>query len=128
MSSTRPRPWLPPKSAAFSGFRFPPQVIVVAVKYLRYNPSIGRRTELARPPPSAIAVASGVEEADEGVDVLGFPCLPEVPDDLGQNLGRMPCLGLMATHRRIADCVLEATACRRCPHHDPSPVGSTTAS
>jgi transposase-like protein len=36
-SSTRPRPWLPPKSA-FTGFRFPPEVIVVAVRwYLRFN-------------------------------------------------------------------------------------------
>jgi transposase-like protein len=37
--STRPRPWLPPKSA-FAGFRFPPEVIVVAMRwYLRYSPS-----------------------------------------------------------------------------------------
>src|SRR5690242_17355083 len=37
MSSTRPRPWLPPTSA-FAGFRFPAEVIVVAVRrYLRYN-------------------------------------------------------------------------------------------
>jgi transposase-like protein len=36
-SSTRPRPWLPPKSA-FAGFRFPVEVIVVAVRwYLRFN-------------------------------------------------------------------------------------------
>jgi transposase-like protein len=36
-SSIRPRPWLPPKSA-FAGFRFPPEVIVVAVRwYLRFN-------------------------------------------------------------------------------------------
>jgi transposase-like protein len=36
-SSTRFRPWLPPKSA-FAGFRFPPEVIVVAVRwYLRFN-------------------------------------------------------------------------------------------
>jgi transposase-like protein len=36
-SSTRPEPWLPPKSA-FTGFRFPPEVIVVAVRwYLRFN-------------------------------------------------------------------------------------------
>jgi transposase-like protein len=35
--STRPRPWLPPKSA-FTGFRFPAEVIVVAVRwYLRYS-------------------------------------------------------------------------------------------
>jgi transposase-like protein len=35
--STRPRLWLPPKSA-FAGFRFRPEVIVVAVRwYLRYN-------------------------------------------------------------------------------------------
>jgi hypothetical protein len=34
---TRPRPWLPPKSA-FTGFRFPAEVIVVVVRwYLRYN-------------------------------------------------------------------------------------------
>jgi transposase-like protein len=31
------RPWSPP-SSAFAGFRFPPEVIVVAVRwYLRYN-------------------------------------------------------------------------------------------
>jgi transposase-like protein len=36
-SSIRPLPWLPPKSA-FAGFRFPAEVIVVAVRwYLRYN-------------------------------------------------------------------------------------------
>jgi transposase-like protein len=36
-SLSRCRPWLPPKSA-FSGFRFPPEVIVIAVRwYLRYN-------------------------------------------------------------------------------------------
>jgi transposase-like protein len=36
-SSMRPRPWLPPKSA-FAGFRFPTEVIVVAVRwYLRFN-------------------------------------------------------------------------------------------
>jgi transposase-like protein len=35
--SSRPRPWLPPKSA-FAGFRFPLEVIVVGVRwYLRYN-------------------------------------------------------------------------------------------
>jgi transposase-like protein len=35
--SSRPRPWLPSKSA-FAGFRFPPEVIVVAVRwYLRFN-------------------------------------------------------------------------------------------
>jgi transposase-like protein len=35
--STLRRPWLPPKSA-FAGFRFPPEVIVVAVRwYLRYG-------------------------------------------------------------------------------------------
>ncbi|MGW3810695.1 IS6 family transposase [Micromonospora sp. NPDC005113] len=35
--STRPRPWLPPTSA-FAGFRFPSEVIVVAVRwYLRFN-------------------------------------------------------------------------------------------
>jgi transposase-like protein len=37
MSSTRPDPWLPPKSAS-AGFRFPPEVIVVVVRwYLRFN-------------------------------------------------------------------------------------------
>src|SRR5437773_11089251 len=37
MSPTRPGPWLPPKSA-FAGFRFPLEVIVVAVRwYLRFN-------------------------------------------------------------------------------------------
>jgi len=36
-SSVRPRSWLPPKSA-FAGFRFPAEVIVVAVRwYLRFN-------------------------------------------------------------------------------------------
>jgi transposase-like protein len=36
-SSTRTRAWLPPKSA-FAGFRVPPDIIVVAVRwYLRYN-------------------------------------------------------------------------------------------
>jgi transposase-like protein len=36
-SSTRPDLWLPPKSA-FAGFRFPPEVIVVVVRwYLRFN-------------------------------------------------------------------------------------------
>jgi hypothetical protein len=36
-SSTRPDAWLPPKSA-FAGFRFPLEVIVVAVRwYLRFN-------------------------------------------------------------------------------------------
>jgi transposase-like protein len=36
-SSSNLRPWLPPKSA-FAGFRFPPEVIVVAVRwYLRFN-------------------------------------------------------------------------------------------
>jgi transposase-like protein len=36
-ASSRLRPWLPPKSA-FAGFRFPPEVIVVAVRwYLRFN-------------------------------------------------------------------------------------------
>ena len=36
-SSTRPGPWLPPRSA-FAGFRFSPEVIVVAVRwYLRFN-------------------------------------------------------------------------------------------
>jgi transposase-like protein len=36
-SSVRPRLWLPPKSA-FAGFRFPPEVIVVAVRwYLPFN-------------------------------------------------------------------------------------------
>jgi transposase-like protein len=35
--SSRPRAWLPPKSE-FAGLRFPPEVIVVAVRwYLRYN-------------------------------------------------------------------------------------------
>jgi len=37
MRSTCPRPVLPPRSA-FAGFRFPPEVIVVGVRwYLRYN-------------------------------------------------------------------------------------------
>jgi transposase-like protein len=35
--SRRPDPWLPPTSA-FTGFRFPPEVIVVAIRwYLRFN-------------------------------------------------------------------------------------------
>ncbi len=33
-SSTCPRPWSPPVSA-FAGFRFPPEVIVVAVRWYR---------------------------------------------------------------------------------------------
>jgi transposase-like protein len=45
-SSTRPDPWLPPKSA-FAGFRFPPEVIVVAVRwYLRYSLSYRDAEEL----------------------------------------------------------------------------------
>ncbi len=37
MSAARPRPWLPPRSA-FVGFRFPAEVIVVAVRwYFRYG-------------------------------------------------------------------------------------------
>jgi transposase-like protein len=37
--STRSRTWLPPTSV-FAGFRFPAEVIVVAVHwYLRFNPS-----------------------------------------------------------------------------------------
>jgi hypothetical protein len=37
--SIRSRSWSPPKPA-FTGFRFPPEVIVVAVRwYLRFNPS-----------------------------------------------------------------------------------------
>jgi IS6 family transposase len=36
-SAVRARQWSPP-SSAFAGFRFPPEVIVVAVRwYLRYN-------------------------------------------------------------------------------------------
>ncbi len=36
-SSIGPRPWLPPRSA-FVEFRFPPEVIVVAIRwYLRYD-------------------------------------------------------------------------------------------
>lgn len=36
-SLTRHHPWLPPRSA-FTGFRFPPEVIVVAVRwYLRFG-------------------------------------------------------------------------------------------
>jgi transposase-like protein len=35
--SSRPRRWVPPKSA-FAGFRFPPEVIAVAIRwYLRFN-------------------------------------------------------------------------------------------
>jgi transposase-like protein len=44
--SIRPRPWLPPKSA-FAGFRFPPEVIVVAVRwYLRFDLSYRDAEEL----------------------------------------------------------------------------------
>jgi transposase-like protein len=44
--SIRPRPWLPPKSA-FAGFRFPAEVIVVAVRwYLRYGLSYRDLQEL----------------------------------------------------------------------------------
>src|SRR2546430_16248965 len=45
--SSRPRPWLPPRSA-FAGFRFPPEVIVVAVRwYLRFNLSYRDVEELS---------------------------------------------------------------------------------
>jgi transposase-like protein len=45
-SLSRSRPWLPPKSA-FAGFRFPPEVIVIAVRwYLRYNLSYRHVEEL----------------------------------------------------------------------------------
>ncbi|HEV8172736.1 MAG TPA: hypothetical protein VGP91_03710 [Actinoplanes sp.] len=38
-SAARSRPWSPPRSA-FAGFRFPAEVIVVAVRwYLRYGTS-----------------------------------------------------------------------------------------
>jgi hypothetical protein len=48
-SSTRFRPWLPPK-AAFAGFRFPAEVIMVAVRwYLRYNLSYRDIEELGLP-------------------------------------------------------------------------------
>ena len=44
--STRPRPCPPPKSA-LAGFRFPPEVIVVAVRwYLRFNLSYRDVVEL----------------------------------------------------------------------------------
>ncbi|MEU7615356.1 IS6 family transposase [Micromonospora rifamycinica] len=37
-SSSRVRSWFPPPSAAFVGFRFPPEMIVLAVRwYLRFN-------------------------------------------------------------------------------------------
>jgi hypothetical protein len=50
--STRPRPWLPPKSA-FAGFRFPADVIVVAVRwYLRYNLSSCCPEHFGPPKPS----------------------------------------------------------------------------
>jgi hypothetical protein len=42
-------------------------------------PSMGRRKVVARPPPSAIAVAAGYQ----GVDVLGFPCRLEGPAHAG---------------------------------------------
>ena len=42
----RSRPWSPPRSA-FAGFRFPAEVIVVAVRwYLRYGPSYRAVEEL----------------------------------------------------------------------------------
>jgi transposase-like protein len=44
--TARPRPWSPPRSA-FAGFRFPAEVIVVAVRwYLRYNLSYRDVAEL----------------------------------------------------------------------------------
>ena len=72
--SSRPRPWLPPKSA-FAGFRFPAEVIVVAVRwYLRFNLSYrdveGRRCVVEpadvlnpRPVGGQIAWASSVNAA-----------------------------------------------------------------
>jgi transposase-like protein len=45
-SSVHPRPWLPPTSAS-AGFRFPPEVIIVAVRwYLRFNLSYRDMEEL----------------------------------------------------------------------------------
>jgi len=45
-SLTRPGPWVPPMSA-FAGYRFPPEVIVVAVRwYLRFNLSYRDLEEL----------------------------------------------------------------------------------
>jgi transposase-like protein len=63
--SIRPRPWLPPKSA-FTGFRFPADVIVVAVRwYLRFNLSyrdveellVERGIGLDAPPVKRVAAA-----------------------------------------------------------------------
>jgi hypothetical protein len=43
------------------------------------------RAELGADEAAAVTDRGGVrvEQADEGVDVLGFPCLLEVPDDIG---------------------------------------------
>ncbi len=50
MSAARPRPWLPPRSA-FVGFRFPAEVIVVAVRwYFRYGLSYRDVEELLAAP------------------------------------------------------------------------------
>jgi transposase-like protein len=73
-SSIRPRPWLPPKSV-FAGFRFPPEVIVVAVRwYLRFNLSYRDVEELL--------VERGVEV--DHVTVYRWvqrftPCWPTLP-------------------------------------------------
>jgi transposase-like protein len=66
-SSTRPDPWLPAKSA-FAGFRFPPEVIVVGVRwYLRFNLSYRDVEELL--------VERGVEVDHVTVYWCGVPIL-----------------------------------------------------
>jgi transposase-like protein len=45
--STRPRPWPSSQTSSFAGFRFPPEVILVAVRwYLRFNLSFRDVEEL----------------------------------------------------------------------------------
>jgi hypothetical protein len=44
---------------------------------------MGRSAALATPPPVGDRHDAGVEESDEGADVLGFPRLPEVPENVG---------------------------------------------
>jgi transposase-like protein len=59
---TRSRPWLPPRSA-FAGFRFPAEVIVIAVRwYLRFKLSDRDVEELL--------VERGVEVESNGMPII----------------------------------------------------------
>jgi hypothetical protein len=75
--STRPRPWLPPKSA-FAGFGFPPEVIVVAVRwYLRFNRRCCIKRS-SRSPAAKLLVRSnsaaqlGLEDLDKAILLSGL--------------------------------------------------------